>query len=651
MTAVSPENIASTPSIPNMEKSKKTRRVDLKNLKIDKDNNEITGQPKDLEIWWRVQKAISRSKRCIVITGMRFIIHFPFPNNFLISSAYFRTRRWDFCLLRSSNGLFEQLKKKYPKDISSGKDLFDAHLFKDPKLTRLFYSFIGELKNTILTADYTPTHKFIKQMDVDGKLLRCYTQNIDNLEKLVGLETSFLEVEKPVKKRRSSEYKLPNDALLDKKNDSCFVDLGLSGDTPKNQSPNIEEDDSLIPPNDASSPLGISKKPEISLQIKIETHLKGDLSLKSQEPQPCINNETTETNNISQILTNNEEDQDIISNKKRIQKTNLVLDKKFTKAIQLHGSLELVSCTFCNQKYDFTPQIIEKFRNGETVSCPKCSNKDEQRSFKGKRLLGVGLLRPDVVLYNEQHPQSEIIGLLSEYDLRRRPDLLIVMGTSLKIPGVKRLAKEISKTVESSSPFSYKNGAAKSIFINCGPPSSIKEWDNVFDYFVDGPSDLAVEMLKYTVNIDNLPISVLFPPPNLDYVDEASKCQEKFEKAVYDLSSTASTKTNTKIKCSNGYARARSKNYEPLAEEISDSNQNIERSYSSSNLDGSGIIFASRSLEYTDTFYDSLFSDTETLTDICSSDVDNILNEPFEDEVLEFGVVSISTLAGGLQDN
>jgi NAD-dependent histone deacetylase SIR2 len=48
-----------------------------------------------------------------------------------------------------------------------------------------------------------------------------------------------------------------------------------------------------------------------------------------------------------------------------------------------------------------------------------------------------------MVLYNEFNPDEEAIGAVSAADLRSRPDAVIVVGTSLKVPGIRRLAKEM----------------------------------------------------------------------------------------------------------------------------------------------------------------------------------------------------------------
>lgn len=69
-----------------------------------------------------------------------------------------------------------------------GKDLFSASLFREPESTRLFYTFIAELKSKIDKAHPGPTHRFIKTLDAKGKLLRSYTQNIDGLEERAGIQ-------------------------------------------------------------------------------------------------------------------------------------------------------------------------------------------------------------------------------------------------------------------------------------------------------------------------------------------------------------------------------------------------------------------------------------------------------------------------------
>ena len=86
-----------------------------------------------------------------------------------------------------------------------------------------------------------------------------------------------------------------------------------------------------------------------------------------------------------------------------------------------------VVCTVCHTKYQFCEKLASEFKTGSPPACPNCQEMDYVRGVAGKRQVGIGVLRPDVVLYNEVHPQGDWIGMLSEYDLLRRPDCLIVI--------------------------------------------------------------------------------------------------------------------------------------------------------------------------------------------------------------------------------
>jgi NAD-dependent histone deacetylase SIR2 len=79
--------------------------------------------------------------------------------------------------------------------------------------------------------------------------------------------------------------------------------------------------------------------------------------------------------------------------------------------------------------------------------------------------------------------------------------MLIIMGTSLKVHGLKKLVKDFAKTVHASSskPLSPKNinnkstksGAGKVIFVNRTPPAG--EWADIIDYHIEGETDKWVD--------------------------------------------------------------------------------------------------------------------------------------------------------------
>ena len=162
--------------------------------------------------------------------------------------------------------------------------------------------------------------------------------------------------------------------------------------------------------------------------------------------------------------------------------TIVPLDPKgpWPRTIQLHGSLDKMVCSKCNTLSTFDP---EKFSGPTPSACPDCIKIDEIRTdHAGKRSHGIGKLRPRMVLYNEHNPDEEAIGRVMGSDLRARPDAVIVVGTSMEIPGVKRLVREMCGIVRDR-----RDGVA--IWINRGPPPIAKEFENCWDLVVAGDCD------------------------------------------------------------------------------------------------------------------------------------------------------------------
>lgn len=161
-------------------------------------------------------------------------------------------------------------------------------------------------------------------------------------------------------------------------------------------------------------------------------------------------------------------------------------------SIQLHGSIKLLNCSKCN----YITQLNESFFKNRFLGdrklirpCPSCEEMNAVRLIAGKRTQSNGVLRPRIVLYNEFHPDGDIIGSITERDLKNRPDCLIVTGTSLKIPGVRRLVKEMAKVVHS------RNGYV--IWMNLDPPSqSIVDYVEHFDLIIVGDCQAVPGLVK-----------------------------------------------------------------------------------------------------------------------------------------------------------
>jgi NAD-dependent histone deacetylase SIR2 len=162
-------------------------------------------------------------------------------------------------------------------------------------------------------------------------------------------------------------------------------------------------------------------------------------------------------------------------------KTTIPFPKKgpWPKTVQVHGGLDYMVCSKCHDLQEFDAEMF----NGPTPPpCPNCVEMDTIRQLADRRSHGIGRLRPRMVLYNEHNPDDEAIGSCAAADMRLRPDAVIVAGTTLKVPGVRRIAREMCKIVRDR-----KDGVA--VWINNDPEPLGKELEDVWDLVVKGPCD------------------------------------------------------------------------------------------------------------------------------------------------------------------
>ena len=108
-----------------------------------------------------VVELIRTSRKIIILTGAGVSVSCGIP---------------DF---RSRDGVYARLAVDFP-DLPDPQAMFDIHYFrKDP---RPFFKFAREIYPGQFKP--SPCHKFIKNVEKHGKLLRNYTQNIDTLEQV-----------------------------------------------------------------------------------------------------------------------------------------------------------------------------------------------------------------------------------------------------------------------------------------------------------------------------------------------------------------------------------------------------------------------------------------------------------------------------------
>lgn len=155
-------------------------------------------------------------------------------------------------------------------------------------------------------------------------------------------------------------------------------------------------------------------------------------------------------------------------------------DGKWPRTVQVHGGLDKMVCSKCHDLADLEPTL---FDGPVPPTCTRCVEVNDIRvGVEGKRSHGIGRMRPRMVLYNEHNPDDEAIGAVTKDDLRKRPDAVIVVGTTLKVPGVRRIVREMCATVRDR-----KGGVA--IWINSDPPPITKDLEDCWDIIVQGPCD------------------------------------------------------------------------------------------------------------------------------------------------------------------
>ncbi|KAF7719405.1 Uncharacterized protein PECH_004900 [Penicillium ucsense] len=170
--------------------------------------------------------------------------------------------------------------------------------------------------------------------------------------------------------------------------------------------------------------------------------------------------------------------------------------------IQLHGSITKMVCQKCRHLSTLQP---EKFCEADPPDCDECADNDRARVVAGQRSHGVGRMRPRFVLYNEHNPDEEAITSVMNADIKSRPRVLVVAGTSLKIPGVRLLVKNLCKVIRGR-----KDGVT--MFISNEPPVG-KEFEDCFDLVVQGSTDQVADLVQLKNWHDPAPYTAPLPEP------------------------------------------------------------------------------------------------------------------------------------------
>lgn len=271
---------------------------------------------------------------------------------------------------------------------TKGKDCFDSMIWRDQSSTAVFYKFIASLRKTIHNdvRHASVTHRFIRTIRDQKRLVRCYTQNIDGLEEREGLSV---------------------DLTRGKGNRARFTRKMM-------------------------------ERPRASPGASLDQRVAGGCEV-----------------------------------------------------VQLHGDLAQLRCTLCQQTCQWNTSLHDHhLLKGRAPRCDSCDTTSMLRQVQGKRGTRVGSLRPNVVLYGEEHPSADIVGDITTHDLSLSPDMLVILGTSLHVHGLKTLVREFAKSVHDRP---KKRG--KVVFVNLTRPAE-SVWKDIIDYWVEMDCDDWVEKMR-----------------------------------------------------------------------------------------------------------------------------------------------------------
>ncbi|GAA95401.1 uncharacterized protein L969DRAFT_92533 [Mixia osmundae IAM 14324] len=429
----------------------------------------------------RVARAIIKAKRIAVVCGAGISTPCGIP---------------DF---RSAGGLFKTLKERNPTaGLTSGKDLFDASLFSSEANIALFNTMVGELRQMADKAEPSAFHHFLKLLDDQGKLFRVYTQNIDSIEEKVGLTYGLDPIASGCPHGPSSSANTRPPPSPSKRRRTEGADRA-SKKLPRSDAPSPESVDSEPPLTSTNGWMSsqVTQSSASSSRSFSRSSSSASSSTASSLASP-LDFDTFELSSVSSLsdvdgLSPPEPSQSSAKGKQKAKRPEM------PRVIPLHGCLRFLDCQKCFHREPLG-RYLDQLKQGELIWCPACTERDELQALADGNALslrprGVGMLRASVVLYNEVHADGAKIGQITHRDLMgARPDLLIVAGTTLKVPGTKRLVKELEKVIrpaEASKP----SALPQVICLNYEFPAPAKEWGEVFDCWLKADVQSIVDIV------------------------------------------------------------------------------------------------------------------------------------------------------------
>ena len=109
---------------------------------------------------------------------------------------------------------------------------------------------------------------------------------------------------------------------------------------------------------------------------------------------------------------------------------------KKCKVVQLHDNLDSFQCSYCAHLTSWDGVYETVLVSEEEVSCLNCVSNWEEQQAKKKRTIHAEHLQPNIVLFdNINDPLSDTKASIIDNDANLRPDILLIIETSLTVNG------------------------------------------------------------------------------------------------------------------------------------------------------------------------------------------------------------------------
>ncbi|EJW02544.1 hypothetical protein EDEG_03056 [Edhazardia aedis USNM 41457] len=199
-------------------------------------------------------------------------------------------------------------------------------------------------------------------------------------------------------------------------------------------------------------------------------------------------------------------------------------DKK-TDVVYMHGTLRDLVCIVCGFKVEFTAFLAKELESGEDITCKNCLEIYKKREISKLRPNRIGYMNTSIIHYDQIHPDGHFIGELFYKDISKT-NLFIVIGTSLKVYGIKEFVKKGLRNCI--------NNNGKSVFVGLEEPS--KEFRELFDYFWKGDCDDFVRAVAESIEVADINESLINLSIHEDLYRNLPRRSSKKNEEIRDIS-------------------------------------------------------------------------------------------------------------------